>query len=249
MIADCISHPKLAALQRALSIPRYQAVGILESVWLLAAKFADDGNLSKFTPDDIAAFVEWQGQSSDLIAALVACRWLDRVGESLHIHDWDEHCPHYIHDRRRKQEQRASLRENARTSKNQSDRPGHSRTVQERLGKSLPTLPNLTLPNPTSSPLPPSDQEVEVEEVCKQVTAAGVDQSVQAVSMALGRGVSLKAIRDLLKHAKKSKAGPGLVYEWLAGKKQWPDTTAPPKSRGGQETYLRTKKPPSIEDS
>jgi len=249
MIADCISHPKMAALQRALSIPRYQAVGILESIWLCAAKFADDGNLSKFTPDDIAAFVEWQGSAGDLIAALVSCRWLDRVGESLHIHDWEEHCPHYIHDRRRKQEQRASLRENTRTSKNRSDCPGLSWTVLESLGKSLPTLPNLTQPNPTSSPLPPSDQEVEEEEVCKQVSAAGVDQSAQAVSMARGRGVSLKEIRDLLKHAERSKAGPGLIYEWLIGKKQWPDTTAPPKGRRGKESYLKPKKPPSIEDS
>jgi hypothetical protein len=98
-------HPKFKSLAKALKLNQYEAVGILESIWMMACQFAgDDGDLSRFNPQEIADWMDWRGDSKELIDALVACRWLDSIGGSLKVHDWLDHRPHYLKDRSRKQQ-------------------------------------------------------------------------------------------------------------------------------------------------
>ena len=146
-----LAHPKFSALVKALSLKRFEAVGILESIWLLTANYADDGNLAKFTSEDIALFVEWDRDPDELIAALVKCRWLDLVDGSLHVHGWFDHMPTYLHERHKKRRQRAQLEPvpSAAPSPIVRDIPGQSGTVPDCPGKSDPTQPNHTQPNPT----------------------------------------------------------------------------------------------------
>jgi hypothetical protein len=79
---------------RALSVPRYVAVGVLESLWHFAAAYADDGDLGKFSDEDIAEFIGWD-DAKMLLSALESTGWLD----GRQIHDWTEHAPDYIKKR------------------------------------------------------------------------------------------------------------------------------------------------------
>ena len=78
-------------LAERLSLPRYAAVGIMESLWHMAATKAPTGDITAIGAEDIAFYVRWDREPSELIEALVACRWVDRDGDRLLIHDWKEH--------------------------------------------------------------------------------------------------------------------------------------------------------------
>jgi len=86
---------KFLRLKRALNLPHYAAVGILESLWLFAQTNARDGNLERFSADDIAAALEWPGNAAELVKALADSGWLD-TNPGLKIHDWDEHSPRWV---------------------------------------------------------------------------------------------------------------------------------------------------------
>lgn len=87
-----MQHTKLKRLVRALKVPQYAAVGILESLWHLTAREAPEGNIGKLSNEDIAAWIDWQGDADGLIAALVTAGWLDEIQvDRLVVHDWHEH--------------------------------------------------------------------------------------------------------------------------------------------------------------
>jgi hypothetical protein len=137
------THPKFRRLQRELGLPSYAVVGLLESLWMLAAQFAEDGDLSRFSNLEIADYAGWEGDEKQLVEALIACRWLDRNDQTLSIHDWEDHRPDYLSDRVRK---RAERSKNTGISNLSGECPPLSATVQDIPGKSLP---NPTQPNPT----------------------------------------------------------------------------------------------------
>lgn len=119
------SHPKFRRLMRQLSVSQLTSVGILESLWMLAAQFTEDGDVSRFSEEDIAAFIDWPDEPERLVTGLVDCGWLDRDGERLLIHDWDDHKPYFINERIKKRRQREE------TAQATSPRrvPGQSRGV------------------------------------------------------------------------------------------------------------------------
>jgi plasmid stabilization system protein ParE len=88
-------HPKMHALARLLGIPRAHAVGIMECLWQWTAAYAPDGDLSRWTRNQIAAAVDWP-DPDQLFAALQdpQCRWLD---PDCFIHDWPDHCEDAVH--------------------------------------------------------------------------------------------------------------------------------------------------------
>jgi len=100
-------HIKTKKLKMRLKLPLYQVAGLLEMLWNFAAICADDGGVGRYSNEDIAAHLEYDGDADELIAALVHCRWLDEHPEHrLTVHDWDVWRPHYVVDRIRKREQR-----------------------------------------------------------------------------------------------------------------------------------------------
>ena len=97
------THPKFRGLAKALKLKQFEAVGVLESLWMMACQFAgDDGDLSRFTPQEIADWMDWTKDAEGLIQALIEHRWLDSGDGSLSVHDWQDHKPHYLKDRERK---------------------------------------------------------------------------------------------------------------------------------------------------
>lgn len=108
MKAGTHNHMKTKRLKRLLGIPLYQAVGILESLWLLCTDCCDEGNIGKFTDEEIADYLEWDGDASELVRALSDSGWTDSDKDRrLVIHDWIDHCPEYIRDRIRKRQARS----------------------------------------------------------------------------------------------------------------------------------------------
>jgi hypothetical protein len=140
------AHPKFRRLMIKLDLRQYEAAGLLELLWAMAAQFTDDGNLSRFDCDDIAAYLDWRGDPKTLVDTLVDCRWIDRDGDSLSIHDWADHMPHFITERIRKREDRAKkLKDKTKTESELSqDCPG---TILESCTESDLAQPSLAQPS------------------------------------------------------------------------------------------------------
>ncbi len=102
------SHPKFRRLMIQLKLKQYEAAGVLELLWSMAAQFTDDGNLSRFDAVDIAANLDWHSDPETLLKTLVDCRWLDSMDGQFIVHDWEDHMPHFITERIKKRGQRAA---------------------------------------------------------------------------------------------------------------------------------------------
>lgn len=92
--------PKFKKLKRRLAFTRdREVIGLLESLWILTQKSAPRGDIGRQLDDeDIAIELEWDGEASELIDALVETRWLDRCEQNrLIVHDWAAHAPRYVH--------------------------------------------------------------------------------------------------------------------------------------------------------
>jgi len=124
---------------------------------LLTAADAPLGDVGKFSNEDIATAVEWEGEPDDLVNALVETDWLDRSDEfRLVVHHWHEHVPNYLKQRIQRRvekggewfvtEQNAEL-----TPANASAARigGHRRTSADSGGQRLPTEPSQAEPEPS----------------------------------------------------------------------------------------------------
>jgi len=106
---------KFLRLKRALNLPHYAAVGILESLWLFAQANARDGNLERFSPEDIAAALEWPGNAAELVKSMTDSGWLD-ASPGLKIHDWDEHSPRWVRGVLARQERKRESKKDCQTN-------------------------------------------------------------------------------------------------------------------------------------
>lgn len=85
-------HPKLQRLQKALGLPRYVAIGLLETLWHFCARYAPQGDIGRWMDEEISDWIGWEGEPANLIEALVSTRWLEpHPTHRLIIHDWHEH--------------------------------------------------------------------------------------------------------------------------------------------------------------
>jgi hypothetical protein len=79
-------------LMRYLKVPRYVAVGILESLWHLTAREAPRGDIGKLSDERIAVGIDYRGSASNLVGALTRAGWIDTNAQHrLLIHDWHDH--------------------------------------------------------------------------------------------------------------------------------------------------------------
>lgn len=85
-------HPKMYMLAELLGVPRYAAVGIVETLWHFAQKYAAAGDVGRHPDEAVARGIGWDGDPAKLIGALIKARWLDGCPcHRLRIHDWHEH--------------------------------------------------------------------------------------------------------------------------------------------------------------
>ena len=82
---------KFKRLQRRLQLPVWQVIGLLESVWQMTARCAAGGDIGTHTNDEIAGWLEYAWDASNLVDALVESGWLERSEETrLSVIEWDE---------------------------------------------------------------------------------------------------------------------------------------------------------------
>ena len=100
MKLEAVNHTKMKRLRRRLQIPKWQAVGLLETIWKLAETEAIAGDIGRLSDEDIALALEYADDEEKLVNALVDAGWIDRHPECrLVIHDWPDHCAEWIHMR------------------------------------------------------------------------------------------------------------------------------------------------------
>ncbi len=225
MKAGTHNHVKMKRLKRLLAIPLYRAVGILETLWQLCIECCDEGNVGKFTDAELADYLEWEGDPSELIRSLTDAGWLDTDGSGRpSIHGWLEHCPEFIWDRIRKREARAvkSAKRDApvRTETTYDlQEPDADRTIPDK-SENVPSIPNPTQPNPTNpDPTNPTNRDAEPphsEDACGG-RAGGLDFS-RGWGTVANRLTALGATRwrEAIADAKQCGCTPGHAMEILA---------------------------------
>ena len=85
-------HPKVVRLAKVLGVRRYVAVGLLEMLWHLTARYTPRGDVGKWSDDEIATALDWDSDPATLIYALLSCGLLEHhPSHRLIVHDWAEH--------------------------------------------------------------------------------------------------------------------------------------------------------------
>ncbi|HBE71802.1 MAG TPA: hypothetical protein DDW52_26970 [Planctomycetaceae bacterium] len=88
---------KFKKLKLRLGLAEWQLVGLLETLWKFTRQNCPQGDIGRFSDEDIAVSIEYSDDATELIAALTDCGWLERDDEfRLVVHDWSEHAPTFI---------------------------------------------------------------------------------------------------------------------------------------------------------
>ena len=102
-------HHKFNRLARRLGVAPATARGLVASLWSWCINFAFDGDLTRFYPEDIEEAIGWievrsalgsqigstdrstdPNPRSELIDAMIDAGFLDRDGDRLVVHEWDD---------------------------------------------------------------------------------------------------------------------------------------------------------------
>lgn len=134
-------HPKTKRLCRLLELPRPMVVGYLHLLWWWALDYAPTGDLSSFGDDDIADAIDWPGDPTALVSALIESGFVDA---DRMIHDWGDYAGRLIERRRANADRMREARAH-RSARTEDTRAGHvQRTHSARV-----QLPDLTGPDLT----------------------------------------------------------------------------------------------------
>lgn len=98
MLDGAFTSPKIRRLAAVLGVPWPHALGLAGLLWRFTAKHAPTGEIGRHDDEEIAAALEWPGESSELVAALSRCRLLDDADPPIRfiVHDWPDHAPRYV---------------------------------------------------------------------------------------------------------------------------------------------------------
>ncbi len=150
-------HPKLKRLARTLSISYPAAVGHLHYLWWWAFEFAEDGQLTQFSAQEISTEAGWEGDADLFRHALADAGFLDEDGS---LHDWPDYTGHFFEQKEANRKRQQAWRDRQK----QKDEHEHNalrngyvteeRNVTVTESNALPylTVPNLTLPVVADAP-------------------------------------------------------------------------------------------------
>lgn len=165
---------KIKRLMRALDVPQYVAVGILESLWNLTARETPAGNIGKLSNEDIALQIDWRENPDTLIQGLFASGWID-VDEELryYVHDWHEHADdavdnalaragkRYANGQLPRMKRLSDKEKAALIDKFRAQKPTSAHSVRTESHEK--PLPSLALPEPMPNTPPPRARDAEPE--------------------------------------------------------------------------------------
>jgi hypothetical protein len=100
MKRGALRHPKTDRLMQLLGLRRYQAAGLLESLWQWTGDYAPAGDVGRWNDKSIADGIDWDGDAAQLVDALQQAGFLDPDDRCrLAVHDWWEHAEDAVHMR------------------------------------------------------------------------------------------------------------------------------------------------------
>lgn len=137
--------PKFKRLGRELGLPTYATAGLLECLWHFTAQCAERGNIGKYTDEDIAEAVGWEGNAAALVAALILHKWLDKCDtHRLVVHDWNQHADDATKKRVERSGESWAIAVKTEARRTTADNGGQRRTMAD----------NGSLPEPEPEPEP-----------------------------------------------------------------------------------------------
>lgn len=143
---ELAAHPKTRKLARLLDVSIPTAIGHLHCLWWWALDYAQDGDISRHEPEDIAIAALWEGDPGLLLTALRAARFID---DGRCLHDWDDYAGKLI-DRRVRNRERMKAARTTPVPATYSARALHVHdTERARVQLQNTTEPNTTEQNPT----------------------------------------------------------------------------------------------------
>ena len=122
---NILSHPKTRRLMRFLSLNQREAVGLLAMLWLNTMMWAEDGDLSSYSEDDLAESLCWEDDPKKLIDALLKAGFLEVIKGELRVKSWEEHTGKGLSIRSKIKEQNRERQRKHRAKKKSGDFPAH----------------------------------------------------------------------------------------------------------------------------
>jgi hypothetical protein len=142
------THRKTLLLAAALDLDETYAGAHVARLWTWALDNAPEGDLSGLPPRVIAFGAAWKGDAAMFVEALVEVGWLERDGESLWLHDWEEYAGRLIAKRQANAERMRAARATQPPSLKESRAMNVQTTCNARTGA---TVPNRTGPDSTGT--------------------------------------------------------------------------------------------------
>ena len=88
---------KFKRLKMLLKREQWEVVGLLESLWMFAAKYSPAGDIGRFDDDGIAAGIGYSGDISALLEKMIESGWIKSDGECrLSINEWEKHAQKWL---------------------------------------------------------------------------------------------------------------------------------------------------------
>ena len=179
-----IQHPKMADLACILGEMRVTAVGVMESLWHLAAAGYRNGDLSGLDTQKLADMIGWTKDAKTLVSALIEARWLDacQTCRGIFIHDWPDHCEESVrktlsNNRLGFSEHYKKCRKTAGDIRSFLESSGKGEKIPESsacLSHALPLPCAAPVPEPVPAPASPTDKEEEPHADANSASGAGV---------------------------------------------------------------------------
>lgn len=189
-------HPKTKKLARLLGVSVPTAVGHLHGLWYWALDFAQDGDLTKYDPEEIADAVLWEGGASDLMEALIAAEYIDQDGDNISLHDWHDYAGRLIEQRELQREANRERQRRYREKKNNVTPPSRvsNAGVTECNAPTVPNPTNPTKPNITNTtPYSPDGDDGDIKEKFQELQERRFTEFWQAYPKKVGKQAALKS--------------------------------------------------------
>lgn len=97
MKVGAFDHPKIFHLAHLLQTDRWQARGLVESIFIVTGQFAIRGNIGHLRNQAIACKIDYKGDADHMVRCLVDSGWVDEHPEHrLVVHNWHKHCSPWV---------------------------------------------------------------------------------------------------------------------------------------------------------
>jgi hypothetical protein len=118
---DCAvtRHPKLVRFANAMGMSRHEGLGVLVDLWTWAVDYTENGDLSKYTSDELMAALNISSANAliepDVLGALAMAGFIDRDKKTIQLHDWDLHQGQLMAQREANKQRQRRYRERQRS--------------------------------------------------------------------------------------------------------------------------------------